>query len=90
MVQEKVLYVSYRPEGGQGNHHEDVTVEDLGGAAMHASRSGVSDYPATTEEDAIDYIHRLLSFLPQNNMENPPVVECSDPGNRRYRRTERV
>jgi acetyl-CoA carboxylase carboxyltransferase component len=62
--------------------HEDVTVEELGGARMHASRSGVSDYAAETGADAINYIRKLVSFLPQNNMENPPVVPCSDPAQR--------
>ena len=59
--------------------HEDVTVEELGGASMHASRSGVSDYAAESGADAIGYIKKLFSFLPQNNLENPPLTECSDP-----------
>jgi len=62
--------------------HEDVSVEELGGADMHASRSGVSDYAAETGVDAINYIRKLVSFLPQNNMENPPVYPCSDPVDR--------
>ena len=45
--------------------HEDVTVEELGGADMHSSQSGISDYAASSTEDALDYIKRLLSFLPQ-------------------------
>lgn len=63
--------------------HEDVTVEQLGGADMHASKSGVSDYAAETGADAINYIRKLVSFLPQNNMENPPVFPCDDPVERR-------
>jgi len=59
--------------------HEDVTVEELGGADMHASRSGVSDYAADSGADAIDYVRRLISYLPQNNVENPPIVPCNDP-----------
>ena len=59
--------------------HEDVTVEELGGADMHASRSGVSDYAAESGADAIDYVRKLFSYLPQNNVENPPTVPCSDP-----------
>lgn len=58
--------------------HEDVTVEELGGAAMHASRSGVSDYAAPSEVDAIEYIKGLLSFMPQNNMDSPPIVATDD------------
>ena len=62
--------------------HEDVTVEELGGADMHSSQSGISDYAASSTVDAIDYIKRLLTFLPQNNFETAPLVPCSDPINR--------
>ena len=62
--------------------HEDVTVEELGGADMHSSQSGISDYAASSTEDALDYIKRLLSFLPQNNFESAAVVPCTDPVNR--------
>ncbi|MGI9537828.1 MAG: acyl-CoA carboxylase subunit beta [Desulfocapsaceae bacterium] len=63
--------------------HEDVTVEELGGAEMHSSRSGVSDFAADTGADAIAYVRKLVSFLPQNNMEDPPFIPCSDPAERR-------
>jgi len=63
--------------------HEDVTVEELGGAEMHSSRSGVSDFAADTGADAIAYVRKLVSFLPQNNMEDPPSIPCSDPAERR-------
>ena len=63
--------------------HEDVTVEELGGADMHSSRSGVSDFAAETGADAIAYIRKLISFLPQNNMEDPPMQPCTDPPERR-------
>jgi len=59
-----------------------VTVEELGGADMHSSQSGISDYAASSTVDAIDYVKRLLSFLPQNNFESAPVVPCTDPVNR--------
>ncbi len=62
--------------------HEDVTVEELGGADMHSSQSGISDYAAESTEDAIAYIKRLLSFLPQNNFESAPVLPCADPVSR--------
>jgi acetyl-CoA carboxylase carboxyltransferase component len=62
--------------------HEDVTVEELGGADMHSSRSGVSDFAAETGADAIAYIRKLVSFLPQNNMEEPPTIACADPADR--------
>ncbi len=63
--------------------HEDVTVEELGGAEMHASQSGVADYAAEDGSDAIDYIKRLLSFVPQNNMENAPLIMSGDSPDRR-------
>lgn len=62
--------------------HEDVSVEELGGAEMHASRSGVSDYAAESGEDALEYIKKLISFMPQNNMESPPPAPCTDPPDR--------
>ncbi len=82
MVQNQSYMFLTGPKVVKSVTHEDVTTEALGGAAMHASRSGVSDYAATSGSDAIDYIRRLLSFLPQNNLENPPVVQCTDPRNR--------
>jgi propionyl-CoA carboxylase beta chain len=62
--------------------YEDVTVEELGGADMHSSQSGVSDYAAESTADALDYIKRLLSFIPQNNLESAPVVPSADPVDR--------
>jgi len=58
---------------------EDVTQETLGGAAVHASKSGVAHFKASTEEDAIGVIRDLLSYLPSNNMEEPPFVPTNDP-----------
>jgi len=63
--------------------HEDVTVEELGGAAMHSSRSGVSDYAAESGMDCVQYIKKLLSYLPQNNVETPPTLPTQDPSERR-------
>ncbi len=51
---------------------EDVGMEDLGGARSHNSRSGVAHYMATDEDDAIAYVRELLSYLPSNNLEDPP------------------
>jgi propionyl-CoA carboxylase beta chain len=82
MVQEKSYMFLTGPKVVKTITHEEVTVEELGGAAMHSSKSGVADYPASSGEEALNYIRRLLSFLPQNNIENPPVVACSDPAER--------
>jgi propionyl-CoA carboxylase beta chain len=52
---------------------EDVEFEELGGAHTHNSKSGVAHYMGTDEEDALEYVKGLLSFLPSNNMEMPPA-----------------
>jgi propionyl-CoA carboxylase beta chain len=57
---------------------EVVTMEELGGARSHNSRSGNAHYMASDEEDAIEYVRDLLSFLPSNNLENPPVAAPAD------------
>ena len=59
--------------------HEEVTTEALGGAVMHNTKSGVADYAAESEDDAIQWIQDLMSYLPCNNMENPPDAPCDDP-----------
>ncbi len=52
---------------------EDVTMEELGGARTHNTRSGNAHYMASDEDDAIEYVKALLSYLPQNNLEEAPV-----------------
>ncbi len=56
---------------------EDVTFEELGGAATHATKSGNAHYAARDEEDAFDYVRALLSYLPQNNLSDPPRCATS-------------
>lgn len=58
---------------------EDVTQEQLGGASVHASKSGVAHFAAENEDEAIRLLRHLFSFIPQNNMEDAPCVECTDP-----------
>jgi acetyl-CoA carboxylase carboxyltransferase component len=58
--------------------HEDVTFDELGGAEVHASKSGVAHFAAESEEDAIFLVQNLLSYLPSNNMEDPPVAPVQD------------
>ncbi|GEA89528.1 acyl-CoA carboxylase subunit beta [Cellulomonas cellasea] len=52
---------------------EDVGFEELGGATTHNTKSGVAHYLASDEDDAIDYVRSLLSYLPQNNLTDPPT-----------------
>ena len=58
---------------------EDVSQEDLGGASVHASKSGVCHFAAEDGEDAIKIVRQLISYIPQNNLEDAPMVECTDP-----------
>ena len=52
---------------------EDVAFEELGGARTHSTRSGVAHYMGHNEHDALDYVRSLLTFLPANNMSDPPI-----------------
>jgi methylmalonyl-CoA decarboxylase subunit alpha len=62
--------------------HEDVDTETLGGAGVHTTRSGVAHLSAPSEEEAIEQIKRLLSFMPSNNLGSPPRRETADPRDR--------
>jgi len=61
---------------------EEVTSEELGGAMVHNAKSGVAHFAAEDEEDCIFLVKKLLSFIPQNNMEDPPFVPADDPPDR--------
>ena len=61
---------------------EDVSQEDLGGASVHSTKSGVTHFTAQTEEEGLATIRTLLSYIPQNNMEEAPRMECTDPVDR--------
>ncbi len=62
--------------------HEEVTKDQLGGAMTHNSISGVAHFAADSDEHALRITRELLSFVPSNNLENPPFVETADPSNR--------
>jgi propionyl-CoA carboxylase beta chain len=59
--------------------HEEVTKEALGGAVTHNSVSGVAHFAADSDEHALRIVRELFSFIPSNNLEDPPRVEASDP-----------
>ena len=61
---------------------QEVSFEELGGARAHATKSGVAHFVAKNEYDCFDKIKKLLSFLPQNNAEDPSIVETNDDPNR--------
>ena len=62
--------------------HEEVSLEGLGGADVHASRSGVAHFVADDDPACLALIRRLLSYLPQNNLEDPPAIDTGDDPNR--------
>jgi propionyl-CoA carboxylase beta subunit len=62
--------------------HEEVSSEDLGGASTHVGTSGVAHFAAENEDECLALIRELLTFLPQNNAEDPPLRPSSDPADR--------
>jgi len=58
--------------------HEEVSFEDLGGASVHSEKSGVCHVAADSEADTLYLIRKVLGYLPQNNMEDPPYVNTGD------------
>ena len=62
--------------------HEDVTKEDLGGPRAHSSTSGVSHFVTRDDLECLALVRELLSFMPQNNREDPPFIESNDPVDR--------
>jgi propionyl-CoA carboxylase beta chain len=66
--------------------HEEVTKEDLGGAMTHATRSGVAHFSARNERECLAMIRDLLSYIPSNNLDDPPFVPTNDDPSRRDER----
>ncbi|HJO17194.1 MAG: acyl-CoA carboxylase subunit beta [Vicinamibacterales bacterium] len=62
--------------------HETVTKESLGGATTHNARSGVAHFAVADDHECLSLLRDLLSFLPSNNLDDPPIVESSDPPDR--------
>jgi propionyl-CoA carboxylase beta chain len=62
--------------------HEDVTKEELGGAITHASKSGVAHFTGSDEDQTLMMVRELISFIPSNNMDEPPLKICTDPETR--------
>ncbi len=62
--------------------HEDVTFETLGGAMVHNSTSGVAHFALNSEEECLMSIRRLMSYIPSNNLDDPPFVPTDDPASR--------
>ena len=78
MVKEKSHMFITGPDVVKAVTHETVEKEELGGAYVHSSKSGVTHFVCDTEEETLMTIRELLSFLPSNNMEDAPSLPCSD------------
>jgi methylmalonyl-CoA decarboxylase subunit alpha len=62
---------------------EEISTEDLGGPDVHGKKSGVAHFIVEDEKEGLLLIRKLLEYLPQNNLEDPPVTECTDPIDRK-------
>jgi len=71
------------PEVVKSVTHEEVSMDTLGGADIHASKSGVAHFACEDEAECLEAVRELISYLPSNNMEDPPAVETGDDPDRR-------
>jgi len=78
MVKEKSYMFVTGPDVVKAVTQEELSKEELGGASVHAAKSGVAHFVGNDEEETLMMIRELLSFLPSNNMEDPPVVPTPD------------
>lgn len=78
------------PEVVKSATGEEVSFEELGGARIHATKSGQAHFIASDDEEAIALTKRLLSYLPSNNMEEPPYLDTGDPPEREDRELESI
>jgi propionyl-CoA carboxylase beta chain len=69
---------------------QEVTFEELGGATVHSQTSGVAHFIANNEEECMEMIKKLLSYLPSNNMEDPPLIASEDDPNRTDEHLEEI
>ena len=90
MVKEKSHMFITGPDVVKAVTHETVEKEELGGAYVHSSKSGVTHFVCDTEEETLMSIRELLSFLPSNNMEDAPFTPCSDDIHRRVEALQTV
>lgn len=82
MVEGSYMFLT-GPDVVKAATHENVTAQELGGAATHNTKSGVAHFSAETEIECTEMIKKLISYLPQNNLDDPLSIECSDDPNRK-------
>ena len=90
MVKEKSHMFITGPDVVKTVTHEEVDKEELGGAYAHSSKSGVTHFMCNTEEETMLAIRELLSFLPSNNMEDAPLIPCTDDARRQSEELQTV
>jgi len=90
MVKDKSYMFLTGPKVVKAVTHEDVSIENLGGASVHTRKSGVAHYAAESGADAISYVKKLLSYIPQDNEEKPPKIETDDPQDRKDEELNRI
>ncbi len=89
MVQGSYMFLT-GPDVVKAATHEDVTFEQLGGAMVHNEKSGVAHFAVENEVECIELIKKLLSYIPQNNLEDPLALECTDDINRQGRELDEI
>jgi methylmalonyl-CoA decarboxylase subunit alpha len=62
---------------------ENISIEELGGAQVHSMKSGVAHFVSSNEDEGLLLIRKLISYMPQNNLEDPLLIECDDPIDRK-------
>jgi len=82
MVKESSYMFVTGPDVIKAVTHEEVSFEQLGGASTHGATSGVAHFAAESEDECLALIRELMTFLPQNNLEDPPVRVTLDPPDR--------
>src|SRR5262249_56605307 len=83
MVQKTTTMCSTGPEAIRTVTDEEVPHEELGGAGTHNTRSGVAHFEGESEVETLAMVRELLSFIPSNNVDDPPFVPTDDPVDRR-------
>lgn len=89
MVQGSYMFLT-GPDVVKAATHENVTFEQLGGAMVHNEKSGVAHFAVENEVECIELIKKLLSYIPQNNLEDPLALECTDDINRQGRELDEI
>jgi len=89
MVRGSLMFLT-GPDVVKAATHEDVTFEELGGAMVHNEKSGVAHFAADSELECIELIKNLLSYIPNNNLEDTPSVEPTDDVNRMDKELDKI